>query len=61
MTGEQLLKCLQAMKPEQLKLDVFTRVEDVGRWRETVYNPCESIDVWGIDADDEEVEGLVIS
>lgn len=43
MTGEELFQALAAMTPEQRKLQVCTRAEDVGRWRETVYNSCESI------------------
>lgn len=45
MTGEELFQKLAAMTPEQRKLQICTRAEDVGRWRETVYNPCESIRV----------------
>lgn len=52
MTGEELFQQLAAMTPEQRKLPVCTRAEDVGRWRETVYNPVESIRVKDSDPED---------
>ena len=63
MTGEQLLKSLQEMTPEQLKLNVFTLAKDVGRFRKTVYSPIDRIwvRVMNLEEDDDcEIKGLVI-
>ncbi len=61
MTGEQLLKKLQALTPEQLKFGVYTRAEDVGRWRSTVYSTCDRIVIHDVPNEKgEELKGLVI-
>ena len=60
MTGEQLLEQLQKMSPEQRKLAVFTKAEDVGKWRETFYFPVTSIRKADVSLSDKPEEGLLI-